>query len=72
MKAIVRAIQPTAEIVECDYADVDLDKLINTRRFNFEKAAMSAAWVRELEGEEEEIENEEEGESVLFHIGKCG
>ena len=69
VKAIVRAIQPTAEIVECDYADVDLDKLINTRRFNFEKAAMSAAWVRELEGEEEEIENEEEGESEEYNIG---
>ena len=70
VKAIVRAIQPTAEVVECDYADVDLDKLINTRRFNFEKASMSAAWVRELEGEEEEeLENEEEGESEEYNIG---
>jgi G3E family GTPase len=70
VKAIVRAIQPTAEVIECDYADVDLDKLLNTRRFNFEKAATSAAWVRELEGEEEEeLENEEEGESEEYNIG---
>ncbi|MBO4558195.1 MAG: GTP-binding protein, partial [Bacteroidales bacterium] len=51
VKAIVRAIQPTAEILECDYADVDLDKLLDTRTFDFEKAATSAAWVRELEGD---------------------
>ena len=70
VKAIVKAIQPTAEIIECDYADVDLDKLIGTRRFNFERASMSAAWVRELEGgEEEELENEEEGESEEYNIG---
>ena len=70
MKAIVRAIQPTAQIIECDYADVDLDKLLSTRSFDFEKAATSAAWVRELEGgEEEELENEEEGESEEYNIG---
>ncbi|MBP5504648.1 MAG: GTP-binding protein [Bacteroidales bacterium] len=70
VKAIVRAIQPTAQIIECDYADVDLDKLLSTRSFDFEKAATSAAWVRELEGgEEEELENEEEGESEEYNIG---
>lgn len=70
VKAIVRAIQPTAQIIECDYADVDLNKLLSTRSFDFEKAATSAAWVRELEGgEEEELENEEEGESEEYNIG---
>ena len=70
VRAIVKAIQPTAEIIECDYADVDLDKIVGTRLFNFEKAATSAAWVRELEGgEEEELENEEEGESEEYNIG---
>ena len=68
VKAIVRAIQPTAEILACDYADVDLDKLLFTRSFDFEKAATSAAWIRELEGGEEELENEEEGESDEYNI----
>ena len=68
VKAIVRAIQPTAEIVECDYADVDLDKMLYTGSFSFERAATSAAWVRELEGEGE-LENEEEGESDEYNIG---
>ena len=69
VKAIVRAIQPTAEIIECDYADVNLDKIIGTRAFDFERAATSAAWVRELEGGDDELENEEEGESDEYNIG---
>ena len=69
VKAIVRAIQPTARIMECDYADVDLDELLYTGSFDFGRAASSAAWVRELEkGEDEELENEEEGESEEYNI----
>ena len=69
VKAIVRAIQPTAEIIEFDYADVDLDKMLFTGSFSYERAATSAAWVRELEGEGDELENEEEGESDEYNIG---
>ena len=65
----MRAIQPTARIIECDYADVDLDELLYTGSFDFGRAASSAAWVRELEkGEDEELENEEEGESEEYNI----
>ncbi|MDE6277611.1 MAG: GTP-binding protein [Muribaculaceae bacterium] len=49
IKAIIRAIQPTAEIIECDYADVDLDRLLNTGRFDFEDVATSATWIKEIE-----------------------
>ncbi len=56
IRAIVRAIQPRARIIECDYANVDLGKLINTHLFDFEKVATSATWVRELE----EIHDEDE------------
>lgn len=59
IRAIVRAIQPKAEIIECDYAAVDLERLLNTRLFDFEKVATSAAWVREIERSGEEIEAEE-------------
>ncbi len=70
VKAIVRAIQPTAEILECNYADVDLDKLLYTGSFDFERAATSAAWIKALEGEEEEeLHNEEEGETEEYNIG---
>lgn len=59
IRAIIRAIQPAAEIIECDYAAVDLDRLLNTHSFDFEKVATSAAWIREIERSGEEIEAEE-------------
>ncbi|MDO4319977.1 MAG: GTP-binding protein [Bacteroidales bacterium] len=50
IRAIIRAIQPKAEIIGCDYCDIDLDRLLNTDMFDFEDVATSATWVRELEG----------------------
>ena len=47
---IIRALQPKAEIIECDYCDVDFDKLLNTGAFDFDKVATSAAWIDAIEG----------------------
>ena len=49
IKSIVRAIQPTAEIIETNYCDVDFDKILNTHMFDFDKTATSAAWIQEVE-----------------------
>ena len=49
IKSIIRAIQPTAEIIETNYCDVDLEKLLNTRLFDFDRTATSAAWIQEVE-----------------------
>ncbi len=51
IKTILHTLQPGAEIIECDYGNVDLDKIINTKMFNFERAATSAGWIRGIEGE---------------------
>ena len=48
IKSIVRAIQPTAEIIETNYCDVDFDKILNTHMFDFDKTATSAAWIQEV------------------------
>lgn len=50
--AILHEIQPHAEIVPCDFCDIDLNTLINTRTFNFDKVATSARWIEAVEGEE--------------------
>ena len=50
--AILHEIQPHAEIVPCDFCDIDLNTLINTRTFNFDKVATSARWIETVEGEE--------------------
>lgn len=49
IKQIIRHLQPKAEIIECNYCAVDLDKIINTRLFDYEKVATSAAWIHEIE-----------------------
>ncbi len=51
LKQIIRAIQPKAEIFECNYGDIDLDNIVNTHKFNFEKVATSAGWIQEIEAE---------------------
>jgi G3E family GTPase len=60
IKQIIRTLQPKAEIIECDYGKVDLDVLIDTHRFNFERTATSAGWVRELENIVDEDEDEDD------------
>ena len=57
IKAIIREIQPKAEIITCDYCDVDLDKLVNSNSFDFEEVATSAKWIAAVEGDEDEEEH---------------
>ena len=67
VKSIIRSLQPKAEIIECNYGDVDLDKIINTGDFNFDKVATSASWIAEIEGHDEEEEHEHEHEEYNHH-----
>ena len=62
IRSIIRAIQPKAEIIDCDYCEVDLERLINTGLFDFEDVATSAAWVQEIEGHHDDDDEEEEHE----------
>lgn len=61
IRQIIKALQPKAEIIECDYGNVELDRLLNTGLFDFERVATSAAWIDEIEhhhGDEEEEHHE--------------
>lgn len=73
IKAILRQIQPKADIVPCNYGDVDIDKIINTHLFDFEKVATSARWIDAVEHDDDDhdhgLENEEEGEALEYGIG---
>lgn len=64
LKQIIRAIQPKAEIFECNYGDVALDLIVNTHKFDWQTVATSAGWIQEIEsersGEEEHDEEEHE------------
>lgn len=67
IKMIIRALQPKAEILECNYGDVDFDKILHTGLFDFEKVVTSATWIRELEGHHDEDEHEHEEEHEHEH-----
>lgn len=67
IKKIIRALQPKAEILECNYGDVDFDKILHTGLFDFEKVVTSATWIRELEGRHDEDEHEHEEEHEHEH-----
>lgn len=68
LKAVIKAIQPQAQIYECDYGNVDLDKILNTHLFNFDKVATSARWIEAMQDEDDELENEESGEALEYGI----
>ena len=58
----IKAIQPKAKIIYSDYCEVDIDDIVDTKLFNFEEASGSAAWVREFEDWDNEIDADEEHE----------
>jgi len=60
IREIIRALQPKAEIIECDYCDVDFDKLLNTHSFDFDKVATSAAWIDAIEGHHGDEEDDDD------------
>ena len=60
IREIIRTLQPKAEIIDCNYGDVDLDKIINTHMFDFNKVATSAAWIAEIEGNHEDDDDDDD------------
>ncbi|MBR7054011.1 MAG: GTP-binding protein [Prevotella sp.] len=60
IKQIIRSLQPKAQIIECDYGEVELEKILNTHAFDFNDVASSATWVKELESHHEEDEHEDD------------
>ena len=59
IKEIVRALQPKAEIIECNYGDVDLNKIVDTGMFDFNEVATSATWIAEMDKHYEESSQNE-------------
>ncbi len=79
IKEIIHTLQPKAEIIPCDYGEIDLDMIVGTGMFDFDSVATSATWIQELECHEDHEEEEEdhhhhhhhhdEGEAEEYGIG---
>ena len=60
IREIIRAIQPKAEIIDCDYCDVDLQRLLYTALFDFDRVATSATWINEIEGHHDDDDDDDD------------
>ena len=69
VRSIIHALNPGAEIITCDYADVDLDSLVGTGRFDFDKVATSAAWIAEIEGHHDDDDDDDDHDGHHHHEG---
>lgn len=72
IRKIIRVLQPKAEIIECDYTQVNLDRLLNTGLFDFDRVATSAGWIQGIERQataEEELEARNYGMHLQYSHG---
>lgn len=70
IRAAIRAIQPKAKIIECDYCDIDFNEILDTHLFDFSSTATSATWIQKIETPLDELsehEHEHEHEHVHEH-----
>ena len=73
IRAILRAIQPKAKIIDCDYCDVPFSEILDTELFDFDEVATSATWIQKVEGdvEEEEHHHHEHDHDHHHEHGEC-
>jgi G3E family GTPase len=70
IRQIIRTLQSRAEIIDTNYGDVDLDKIINTQMFDFDDVATSATWIQEVErhdDDEDDEDDEDEAHEAHHH-----
>ncbi len=60
IKMTIRALQPEAKIIDTDYCNIDVNQLIDLHLFDFDKAAGSAAWIKEFEDWDNDVEHHED------------
>ena len=70
VRHIVRALQPKAEIIECNYGDVDFDRILDTKDFDFDKVATSASWIAAIENEDDNEHHEHDEHHHDEHHGE--
>ena len=57
VRKTVRALQPKAEMIECNYGDVDFERILGANDFDFDKVATSASWIAAIENDDDEHEH---------------
>lgn len=60
IRALVKSLNPDADVVEAVRSRVDVSRVLDTKRFSFEKSMLGAGWLKSLQ-EEVKPETEEYG-----------
>lgn len=58
VKKIIKSLQPKAKLIETDYSNVDISKILDTNLFDMENLLTSAGWFQEMDKDIEDIEKE--------------
>ena len=67
VKAVIKALQPTARLIETNYGKVEVKDIIDTHSFDFNVAAESAGWIQELQKDVEEDDDDEDEDEEHEH-----
>lgn len=67
IRKVIRALQPRARILECDYGDIDLSNILDTHLFDFENVATSATWIQEIEKRGDALEHQDDDDDEHEH-----
>ena len=73
VKTIVKTLQPNAKTIDTNYGKVPVSEILNTERFDFDEASMSAGWIQALENydadEDEHHDHDEHEHEEHDHEG---
>lgn len=67
IRIILREIQTKAEIIECDYGDVDLERLLNTNTFDYRETESGAGWIHGIESDVHDDDDDDDDEEQDGH-----
>ena len=67
IRGIIRELQSKAEIIDTNYGDVDLDRIINTGMFDFDDVATSATWIQEVERHDDDDDDDDDDHHEHHH-----
>lgn len=65
--SVIRALQPEAKIIDCNYGDVPFDEILETGLFDFDQVAGSATWVKEVEAPHHDDDDDDDDEHEHHH-----
>ena len=68
VKAVVKALQPTAKMIETNYGKVEMKDILDTKQFDFNKVAESSTWAIKLNEEgHDNHDDDDDGDEHEHH-----